>query len=258
MRKIDIISFPKCGRTWLRYFLFRYLTFLTGEEKIEEKIGLYLPYFAYKNKDLPYINLTHYEIDSVKIGRFRPEKFTKYLIGQKVIILFRSPKDVLVSYFFQIRYRDKKNWWGNLDAPFWRRPDNLSDFILKSGITERFFDFYNALAVRLSMAEEYLIVNYEDMIKDPDKEFTKILKFCDIPFVEPYLRKAIKESDFSAMKQAEKIGIDHTVLRTKKDALADAFKVRRGKVDGYLDYLSETEIKYIDDCTKGLAPIFKC
>lgn len=256
MERINIISFPKCGRTWLRYFFFRYLSLLTGEN-IDVESGLALSYFTGKDAALPIFNFTHLGADATKIGHFRPEKLIKYLAGQRTLILFRDPKDVLVSYFFQIKYRDRRNWWGRLDAPLRRRPDNLSDFILTSGITDRFFDFYNALAVRLPSASACRVVHYEEMREKPREAFSGILNFCSLPPVESCLAAALKESDFSAMKKAEERGIAHSILRTEKGAPAEAFKVRRGKIGGYRDYLSTAEIEYIDERARGLAPIFK-
>jgi hypothetical protein len=72
------------------------------------------------------------------------------------------------------------------------------------------------------------------------------------------MEKAISETHFNKMKTNEKNSL-YSEVQLSARALKDenSYKVRRGKVGGYKDYLNENEILYINTAINRLHPDLK-
>ncbi len=81
-----VLSFPKSGRTWLRAILGKYLELTHG-------IVFTTEFDNVARDKLPKIKFTH------NLHRM------SYFSG-KIIFLTRDPRDVVVSYYYQKKYRD--------------------------------------------------------------------------------------------------------------------------------------------------------
>jgi hypothetical protein len=156
---------------------------------------------------------------------------------KKVILLVRDPRDVVISCYFQATRRVR------------RFDGTLSDFIRddRYGIV-KILAFYNTWYANRDVPRECLLLHYEDIHADPAKVLTETLTFVGANNVDDQVvRKAVEYSVFSKMKEMEK-GKRWTsdVMQPGNGVDADSFKVRRGVVGGYLDYLNEDDVQYVD------------
>lgn len=242
-----IISFPKSGRTWLRFFLSKY--FYLNFNRPE---GLDFRSF-FKNKKIPRIGFTHCEAH--KKNKFTEVKIiVKKFYEKKVIFLYRDPRDVIVSHYFQYT---KKDFQYNKDV---EKKITLSDFIRhpKLGIS-RIVYFMNFVYEQKDFFNKFIMISYEDCQKDAFVCFNKILNFLDIKNInENCLKEAIQESSFSKMKKVESQNeLNDERLKPTDVNDAESYKVRKGKIGGYKEYLNSEDISYVNGEIKKLNKIFK-
>lgn len=215
-----VISFPKCGRTWVRFFLGKYDSLYYGRPQ------------KFKIKNLLFTHcLANISPDILNV-----KKEILKLKSKKVIFITRDPRDVLISYYFQ--YTKREN-----------HPEiNLSNFIRndKLGI-KRILEFNSLVYENRRIFKEFIIINYEDLKKNPIYNFKKILKFLNKNIDYKILEEAVRESSFHKMRKIEenKIFNEYALCPGKKDD-PDSYKVRRGKVGGYKEYLNENDLSYIN------------
>ena len=75
--------------------------------------------------------------------------------------------------------------------------------------------------------------------------------------VERALNHALEFSTFGNMKKLESAGaFDSKILRAGDTSDPESFKVRRGKVGGFADYLSPTDQEYAAVALRRLDPRF--
>ena len=229
-----LVSYPKSGRTWLRYLLSCYLAALYEvpiEIDLETTFKVLpnfdldpdrgLPAFAPNNgmNRFPLIAVSHRPYDR----RFFADKPT--------IMLVRDPRDVCVSaYFHQTRHKQ-------------RFSGSLRDFISdpRFGI-ESIVDYHNGWAAGLIPGAS-LIVSYEELSEDTNATISRILSYLEIPLNEEFLEMAIQRASFDRMKQDEK----NTRIpgHVYDPAEPDSSRVRKGKVGGFDAYLTAVDLAQI-------------
>jgi hypothetical protein len=229
-RKADIVvvSFPKSGRTWLRVLLGKLLS-----ERYGKQFTIELEELADENT--PCIYMTHDEAD--KPNKPLSKNKRKYW-NKKVLFLVRDPRDVVISYYFQQTKRTKSPV--TMDIPsFIRDP--------RYGI-DRIVSLMNIWAENRHVPQDFLLVKYEDLRRDPVRELRNIMEFMGIKGVEEkLLREAVSFASFENMRQMERNNaLQNGRLKTKDPNDPEAYKVRRGKVGGYVDYLSEDDLEYLN------------
>ncbi|MEL7197057.1 MAG: sulfotransferase domain-containing protein [Pseudomonadota bacterium] len=224
-----LVSYPKSGRTWLRYLLSLYLarTFDLGFEPDLRSTFKVLPNFdldmerglpsteALATKNLPMIAVSHRD--------YRADLFA----GKKTIMLVRDPRDVLVSsYFHQTKH--KHRFEGDT-AAFLEDPAYGAAAIA---------GYHNGWAAGL-VNQDAMTISYEELSEDTHGVVRGILNFLEIAVDEQVLDEAVTKAQFDKMRKKEQqTGIPgHEYNRED----ADASRVRRGKVAGYTDYLGPDE-----------------
>ena len=225
---IFIIEHPKSGRTWLRYMLDSYLEM----SNIDLKIG-----FTHDGTEF---NM----LDSQALLRRKFISRLKYRY-KKIIFLIREPKDVMVSLYFQATKR-----MGVLDSTY-----SISEFIRHPcfGI-EKMITFLNIWQYIFNrrIVKDYIIISYEGMHENCRLQMERVLQFLDIPIYSDLLNKAIDENTFTNMKKRELQNTMHSDgsklhhLKAVDINDPESFKVRKGIVGGYRDYLSDEDIAYIN------------
>lgn len=249
-RKADyiLVSYPKCGRTWLRVMLSHYYA-----ERYGLAPGSLLDFanLHYQNPEIPRIFLSNDVLNEV-LHRTRPPEVidrdkTAYY-GRRVIYLARDPRDVVVSMYFQRSKRDR-NYQGSL-------LDFIDDDIdgLKTIIR-----FYNAWAAALPRIEHSLMLRYEDMRADPAAVVTRLLAFTGHEADRDMVQHAVEASSFERMKKMERNNeFERSWLKAGDSRDEESFKVRRGKIGGYADYLEEADIERLNRLIReNLAPEFR-
>lgn len=226
-----IISYPKCGRTWLRMLLIEYFKkFGTSATDKYHKFLLHAP-------DGKKIKIDHDQGNWVpcppKINqlKIKKEKFS----NKKIIFLVRDPRDVLVSSWYHLKYRE------NIYK------QDLSSFIREDlmGI-KKIVAFYNLWID--SKLNDFLLLYYEDMHEDTAQVLKKIIEFNDLEIKNEWLDHAVSESRFSRMKKIEKNGdMKEPWMKPGVKNLANSMKVRKGKIGSYKEEFKLNDVKYLDD-----------
>jgi hypothetical protein len=220
--KILITGFPKSGTTWLCRTLD---CLLDNKYTISKHISLNIKrlyrskdhtiFFSYLNNPLPLCN------QSIEVPNH-----------DKCIVLYRDFKDIIVSCYFQQKYRENTNYSGT-----------ISEFIdFDYGGIKSIINFYRAIEEQ-GKDKEYLY--YEKM-----KESIRSLSIFD----KTKLDECLKFNSFDNMRQQETANYSNSQI-TDSDLIElcpkdikniNSYKTRNGKVGDYINYLSKEDIEKID------------
>jgi len=218
--KILITGFPKSGTTWLCRTLD---CLLNNEYKISKQIS--------QNIKRIYTSKDHTVIFSYLNN---PLYTTKFAVPNhdKCIVLYRDFKDILVSCYFQQKYRESTKYNGT-----------ISEFIdFDYGGIKSIINFYKAIEEQ-GKDKEYLY--YEKM-----EESIRSLSIFD----KTNLDECLELNNFDNMRQqevanysnAQITGSDLIELCPKDINNINSYKTRSGKVGDYINYLSKEYIEKID------------
>ncbi|MEP4804533.1 MAG: sulfotransferase domain-containing protein, partial [Hyphomicrobiales bacterium] len=96
-------------------------------------------------------------------------------------------------------------------------------------------------------ASSSIDVTYEAMHEDAEAVLISILEFCSIPIDLDCVRDAVEFNQFENMKRLEqKKFFSHASMRPMKSAKPEGRKTREGKTGQYMNYLSQSDVDYID------------
>lgn len=231
---IYIVSYPKSGRTWLRLMLGKAICErynLPDEDALDT-------YALTRQTALPITHFSH-DFSSILAGlpyKYYPKGKSAYA-GKRVIFLMRDVRDVLVSSYFQATRRT------------WQYNRHLSDFIRdeRYGI-RKVITFYNSWYDNQAVPAAFLQLTYEEMHADPAQTVRHLLHFIDFPAVDDELvETAVHFAKFENMQRMEQRGIFETDrLKPGNQRDIESYKVRRGVVGGYANYLSSSDLHYIN------------
>jgi Sulfotransferase domain len=103
-----------------------------------------------------------------------------------------------------------------------------------------------------------LIVRYEDRRADPGATLRQILTFFGEPYSEAEIAEAVDFTSFDKLKKLESQGFfRYGGMSLRRGGDPDAFKLRRGKVEGYRDYFDAEQLAQMDEkVAKRLSPVF--
>lgn len=222
---IFITSYPKSGNTWTR-FLISNLLFPDEEinfTNIEEKIpDIYLS----SNKDI------------LRLNRPRIVKSHEYFDPryQKVILIVRDPRDVLVStYFHYIKY-------GFID-------ESLSIEAFGKGFLSNQYNAVGSHNLLGSWGENvgswlgargddnFLIVRYEDLKQDIEVQLRRIAEFLGADCSSSTISAAVENSSVKRMRALEKR--ETKVWPARQTKRKDIAFVRSAKAGGWKEELSD-------------------
>jgi hypothetical protein len=239
-----VISYPKCGRTWLTMLLSRAMASHAGIEEVDylasDLLGGYV-------EGLPHVRISHDDNPHWKTpGRLQRSK--RRYSGKKIVLLVRDPRDVVVSMYFE-RSRRERAYTGTLHE-FLHEPKGSLDTIL---------GYYNVWARERGQPKDFCLVRYEDLKADPEGQLRRLLTFVGLPKVsDAHVAEAAHFASFEnmrAMESGDVLKSGRLRARDKNDA--ESFKTRKGKVGGYVDYLSPEEITWMERRIKEtLDPLF--
>jgi Sulfotransferase domain len=193
--------------------------------------------------DIPKIGITH---DSKPFWK-RPHELSKskesYQDG-KVIFLARDPKDVVVSSYFHKSKRPPGKPHKSQEI----YSGSLSAFIREEvGSLATLLEYYNIWAANQRTSKDFLLVRYEDMHENPKKELKRVLSFIGLNNVsEDIINAAVEFSSFDNMQRMEAEGNLSKRLQPGDVSDRESYKTRKGKVGGYVEYLTREDIDYIN------------
>ncbi|HKG74700.1 MAG TPA: sulfotransferase domain-containing protein [Aestuariivirgaceae bacterium] len=228
---LAIISMPKSGRTWLRAMLSRLyqeqMGMPDGELLIFDNFHAWSP-------ELPRILFSH-------IGElFESGEGPEILRGKPVFHLVRWPIDTAISRYFQAKGRTNafKLGLNGLPADVGRVP--IFDFVTSPRhgvpyIVRRL----NELAEYLESHPAALTIKYEEARKSPADALLRVIIHSGRSATPESVERAVDYASFSNLQQMEQAGVfKNDRLRARNSSNPDTYKVRRGKIGGYRDYLS--------------------
>ncbi len=213
MKRPQFISYPKSGRTWLRYML--------STLDVAERIDFHHDGFEFNDAAKP-------PLDFDTAGRL-----ARYGRRDRIVYLERDPRDVMVSLFHQVtgRFRD-----------FFHYDGDLSDML-----RDEYFGAVNLARFRAMWAEiltqrPYLHLRYEDVHADPEAALGKLVDYCGFRISAARIRDAVEAGRIDNMRRVEEqAGFSEPWLRPRNGHT----KVRRGVVGGHADELSPDDLTYL-------------
>jgi hypothetical protein len=229
-----LVSFPKCGRTWVRLLLGRSLQQHFGLALDADLVELHR--LAELDPRVPSVFATHDDDaqwrSADEVGRDK-RRFRRH----RVILLVRDPRDVIVSLYHQMH--DRRHLY---DGPLDRFVDE------PVGGFATLLAFYDAWAASLDVPAATLVVRYEDLHARPDAELRRMLDFIGVADVaDAVVAEAVAFASFDNMRALEETGAtDSSRLRPGRPGDVASYKTRRGAVGGFRDELSPDQIARLD------------
>ena len=209
---LQVISYPKSGRTWLRVML--------------DEAGIVASY--------THLGWSHQ-------GARRPDELTIELDPRfaRHVALFRDPRDTVVSGYHQATARLRK-YSGPVSA-FIRDP--------RHGI-EKTIAFNLGLAALCAGRPDSLVLTYEDMLASPAAGLRAVAQLVGHDLDAPTAARIAENNEFERMQARERAGEYNArygaAFGSHADTPAVALKVCRGVAGGYRDELSPADVDYVD------------
>lgn len=214
-----VVSYPKSGRTWLRYAA-----------------------------EISHVELTFTHADVFTQAEFigKPWRGVPELISIKpCAFLHRNPLDTAVSFYFQVLHKDvvpgRKTWRRaerrGIDMP----PIDLAKCVLHPMYGIEAVCQYNR-AMLDALHEDASVFTYEALRKHPEKELRRFFKYQGITTLN--IERLADLTSFRSMRnvQMSSEGAKYRLTQhMKRDP--ESAKVRKGKVRGYVDYLDPETIE---------------
>lgn len=234
-----ILSVPKSGRTWLRAFLCAYFCKRFGLEFTLRPGRYALP-------GLPRIVFSHDLFEHRTKGDRWDRIRGKYLVPRrelnraKIILLARDPRDCFVSLYLQLTRRDP-------NAPVKLRHKSVSEMLRDekfgvAAIIKAMNDWLSEFGDR----KNFKLVRYEALRASPAEHFRDLLAVLGESSPDANIfQEAFEFSRFENMQKLEAAGaFDSNILHPGDVRDPESFKVRRGKVGGYREYLSADDQQF--------------
>ncbi len=219
------VSHPKSGRTWLRY--------------VFHLVGLDA-HFTHAGSGTT----------SRELGRRFEGADLGLVEGRSTVFMHRNPIDTAVSFYFQVLRKDMPagslRWWKRW-IPFklsGRMPDrDIEDFVLHEGLgVPKVCAFNRGWLDALAEHDQATVLTYEDARRDPVAAFSELFAAHGIEVED--VERVAEESSFDRMKQLESSGrYEHMMLSVGREDDPESRKVRRGRIGGYRDYLSDVTVE---------------
>jgi hypothetical protein len=227
------LSYPKAGRTWLRALMGKALVDQYG---LPEHRMLNV-YALTRAAGLPVVSFDHDGSAQLEGRRFDEMPTDRSVYRDKrVLLMGRDVRDNLVSAYFQATRRINV-FWGPISA-FIRHDVYGIDKILA---------FYRIWDANRQVPRQFEFLRYEDLHRDTAGTLARVLAFLGADIPAPVVAGAVEYCRFENLRQAETKNRFRTdVLSTPDLGDPEAFKVRKGKVGNYAEYLSPEDIAYID------------
>lgn len=247
---LTLLSLPKCGRTWTICMLAQ---MLNSTLPLDESDGLV------KSKGLAYshgerIITRGHPFATPPSGVFTSKQAAANLQARfcghhshRVLVVTRDPRDVLISTFYERRFRDKEHHYSG---------DNISSFIHTDiGSWNTILAWLSTLhsAIRSlpsSCRRHFLVVSYEDLNACAACSLERILRFLQhldttvhAPAELDFISTAVARCNFTSLKQFNSSNIKWGAAI---QGIPESNKVRAGVVGGYAHELHEEDVLFLE------------
>lgn len=241
-----VVSIPKSGRTWVRTFLCAYFCQRYGHP-------FSLTPDQYGDARIPRVIYSHDRFEQ----RTKADRWDllrgKYFIpaGErrraKIVLLARDPRDTFVSHYVQLTRRTR-------ETPAQLKQKDIGDVLRdpRHGIASM-IEIMNDWLDEWAGRENFLLLRYEDLQRTPEQSFRDLLKFLGDEPDGGVFAHALEFARFGNMKKMETAGaFASKILQPTDVADPESFKVRRGKVGGFTDYLLGEDLSYATEALTRL------
>jgi hypothetical protein len=245
--EVLVLSVGKSGRTWLRVLVNKYLALRFGVEFSVDDLSRL-------DKRIPSIGYEHEHWSHHALASWQERLRGKFLVPpamlrrKRVLVVYRDPRDVVVSLYHQNQKRSAH-----------RIECSLTEFIRLPGRgVEGIVAVMNAWRQRLAGHPHCLWVSYEALRADTAGELSRIAAFLGAPPSDSaQIAGAVAFASFDNMRALEaRGGFGHAMLKPGDPGDPASFKVRSGRVGGYREKFSPAELAYLDQAVAGLDPFF--
>lgn len=241
---IFIVTYPKCGTTWMQVILFGLLNngkafdedhgYFFAQTPFIERLGIEV----LQKMKRPGTIKTHLSLDHIP-----------YHSKAKYIYLLRDPRDVCVSFY--------KFLLSDTASSYYNEPFDVfyEDFINGVASYGDYFEHLKSLSSKIE-AENLLVLHYEDLKKDLKGNILKIIDFLKIHIDDEALDKVIHFSSFEYMKikydamrnSYNKSQVkSHNTLQFNPSTI-----VRKGEVGGFRHLMTDEQAQRLLERAKEL------
>ena len=252
-RDVFVASFPKSGRTWLRFMIAAYLNryYRLGIRRVDfdnvyqlvanDQVDLDflsrqgcgpLTFAFWMNPHIPRILMTHNEY-MLGVGD-----------GLRMIWLSRGIEDTMLSYWYH-----RTDYAALHDEEPWAAP--FADFLRSEdwGVPA-YIRHFNGWA-----QSGVLALTYEMMHAQPMSVLKQVMDMSGVHWDFVVGEKAIELSSFHNMRTLEECsGFEKADGPVTRDSQR---RVRRGLVGGYVDYFSSDDVNYTERQKSIIHPLYK-
>jgi hypothetical protein len=178
----------------------------------------------------------------------------KYLVPRrelnraKIILLARDPRDCFVSLYLQLTRRDP-------NAPVQLKQKTVSEMLRDEKFGMRaIINAMNNWLNEFSQRDNFALVRYEGLRASPAEHFRDLLAVLGESSPDANIfQEALEFSRFENMQKLEAAGaFDSNILHPGDVRDPESFKVRRGKVGGYSEYLSADDQQFAAAAMRAL------
>lgn len=249
---VQIISYPKCGRTWLRIMLGQ---MLCNQFHVDESY-LEVETISAQIEAIPLIQFSHDDNSNTRnadylrqLTKVHQQKYQ----NKQVVLLYRDIRDIIVSYYFEVTR--KNNSWRPKRGTF---AQDISEFLRHPvGSVDTIIAFYNLWAQTRHHLSDFTLLRYEELMQDTHRALQRVLAFLGIEIDSELVDKAIEDNQFAKMHKMEQENhFSSRRLQSTNPDDPEAYKTRKGKVGGYVDYLSRQDIDYLNEKLIDLDPFY--
>jgi Sulfotransferase domain len=224
-----LVSYPRSGNTWTRFLIANFVypdkqvSFLNIEKLIPDTSSQ--SNRALKRTPRPRIIKTHEYFDH------------RY---PKTIYIVRDPRDIALSYYdFQRKYSQIED-----DYPLERYVDDFVSGRLISADWGTWGENTASWIFTRGRRKEFLLLRYEDMMKDTVSELARIACFMGIDPETSRLKRAVELSSADRMRQLEKQEQNQWIAT--KNRRKDIPFVGKAKAGGWRTSLPESCVRQIE------------
>lgn len=176
---IFLVSFPKSGNTWMRFWLANLLRPEQLEITFRTVNALVPPVIALPNLKNP--------LPDPRFIKSHAPFQSQY---PRVIYILRDGRDAMLSYYY---YQRAKLPLGT----------TIADFLAQTPWPCRWADHVASWLNAELPADRFLLLRYEELQKEPAIQLQRLIQFADLTVSPTRLQQALERSSFQAMRQNE-------------------------------------------------------
>ena len=172
----------------------------------------------------------------------------------KIIYFFRNPLDQSVSYFQGIQKMKLQSLRYRVDSKGNKiLIKNISEFIRTVGMDMYIKHLFPFKIMKEKYPNNFLLIEYESLVKNPEQIFSKIFSFLNISLNTPEKMRCFSE----ALKLSSKENIMHlenaygrSIGGQFMDKYTNERQLRDGKVGKWEHYLNNNDLLFVEEKLK--------